>query len=60
MSNTSDPNQIIPDPAAQDSGADDTSIVPDVTADPVEKERERTKGDGTASLGGGILDDSAR
>lgn len=39
----SNPNQHIPDPAAQKSGGDDTSIVPDPTIDPVERERARTR-----------------
>lgn len=38
----STPQQPIPDPASQHTGDEDTSIVPDLTADPAQKERERT------------------
>lgn len=42
----------IPDPAVQHSDKDDTSIVPDLTADPVESERTRTDAiDGTQDGG---------
>jgi hypothetical protein len=37
----------IPDPASQREGGADTSIVPDMEADPVEKEKERTEGLGS-------------
>ncbi|MDQ1084138.1 MULTISPECIES: hypothetical protein [Microbacterium] len=44
----SDPDRLpVPDPAAQKTDRDDTSIVPDMEADPVERERQRTEqGDG--------------
>ncbi len=37
-------NQPIPDPASQQSGEPDTSIIPDLEADPVEAERAKTDG----------------
>jgi hypothetical protein len=43
-----DLSQPIPDPASQHEDDADTSIVPDVTADPVEKEKQRTEGLGSA------------
>ncbi|MEV7827383.1 hypothetical protein [Microbacterium enclense] len=40
----SDPDRLpVPDPAAQKTDRDDTSIVPDMEADPVERERQRTE-----------------
>ncbi|WP_292815485.1 hypothetical protein AB2L57_04140 [Microbacterium sp. HA-8] len=36
----------IPDPESQHSDADDTSFTPDMSADPVEKEKKRTEGFG--------------
>jgi hypothetical protein len=45
--NDNDRNQPIPDPASQHEDDADTSIVPDLTADPVEKEKERTDGLGS-------------
>ena len=41
----SDPDRLpVPDPAAQKTDRDDTSIVPDMEADPAEAEAHRTEG----------------
>lgn len=41
----SDPDRLpVPDPAAQKTDRDDTSIVPDMEADPAEDEARRTEG----------------
>jgi hypothetical protein len=40
----STPHQPIADPASQHTDDEDTSIVPDLTADPVEEEEARTAG----------------
>lgn len=41
----SDPDRLpVPDPAAQKTDRDDTSIVPDMDADPAEEEARRTEG----------------
>jgi hypothetical protein len=41
----SDPDRLpVPDPAAQKTDRDDTSIVPDMEADPAEAEARRTEG----------------
>lgn len=37
-------DQPIPDPASQDTDAEDTSIVPSLTEDPVEEEEKRVEG----------------
>lgn len=40
----SDPDRLpVPDPAAQKTDRDDTSIVPDMEADPAEAEARRTQ-----------------
>lgn len=43
MTNVPD-GKPIPDPAKQNTDAADTSIVPDMEADPVEREKARTGG----------------
>ncbi|MFS0714678.1 hypothetical protein ABC195_12400 [Microbacterium sp. 2P01SA-2] len=43
MTDASRDQQPIADPAAQDSDRDDTSIVPDLDADPVEAEQDRIR-----------------
>lgn len=41
MTDASRDQQPIADPAAQKTGRDDTSIVPDLDSDPVEAEQDR-------------------
>jgi hypothetical protein len=41
-----DDKKPVPDPESQHSDADDTSFTPDMSADPVEKEKKRTEGFG--------------
>ncbi|GLJ78880.1 hypothetical protein [Microbacterium imperiale] len=43
MTDASNDQQPIADPAAQKTDREDTSIVPDLTGDPVEAERARTE-----------------
>lgn len=40
------PKKSIPDPAAQDTDREDTSVVPSLDHDPVEEEKKRTEGFG--------------
>jgi hypothetical protein len=46
----------IADPAKQHTDADDTSIVPDMEADPVEAEESRTENVDVSHFGAGVVE----